>query len=140
MSTQEPSQSRVQHDDVEYLVMILRQSLADFKKTRSTSISYQKPVQPQKKQSHSFYQASNDLSDMLFHGDDEIERLDLNSQEALDQSFLSKHNKSQEIQGPQFLDKNREFLSTLLTLTENLMKENKTLESDLVSSQLSLKN
>ncbi len=94
MSTQEPSQSRVQHDDVEYLVMILRQSLADFKKTRSTSISYQKPVQPQKKQSHSFYQASNDLSDMLFHGDDEIERLDLNSQEALDQSFLGKHNKS----------------------------------------------
>lgn len=68
----------MQHDDVEYLVMMLRQSLADFKKKRQTSISYHKPAHPQKKQSHSFYQESNDMSDMIFHEDDEI-KLELNS-------------------------------------------------------------
>ena len=76
---------------------------------------------------------------MIFHEDEDIQ-LELNSQEALDNSFLGKPNKSYEAHGPQFLDKNREFLSTLLTLTEKLMQENKTIENDLVSSQLSLKN
>jgi hypothetical protein len=73
-------------------------------------------------------------------------RLNLNSHEALDKSFLGKmtarHNRhdSGGENGPDpFLVKNKEFLSTLLSLTEGLMKENKSLESDLLSNQSSLK-
>ena len=73
-------------------------------------------------------------------------RLNLNSHEALDNSFLGKktarHNRhdSGGENGPDpFLDKNKEFLATLLSLTEGLMKENRNLESDLLSNQSSLK-
>lgn len=73
-------------------------------------------------------------------------RLNLNSREALDNSFLGKktarHNRhdSEGENGPDpFLVKNKEFLATLLSLTEGLMKENKSLESDLLSNQSSLK-